>query len=315
MVVGTAVGRLSGMRDVLEIQQAITKAARRSLEKQGFLEIIPPVMSPATDPGLRGAKHFEVDFYGKVYKLTGSMIIHKIVAASALGKVFALSPCMRKEEIESAKTGRHLAEFWQIDVEMQGKKEDAMKVSEIVLRDVIKDVIETKEIVLKKLGRELKVPKLPLKRIAHKEAVKFSKELGFRTDEKGEISWEAEKALSKIFGGPFFIEDYPKGSRGFYDKSVSEKQLSFDLIYPEGFGEAVSGSERETDIGLVKRKLEAVGEKPQEYEWFIGLLGKGKIRQTAGFGFGLERLTRYICGLERIEEATPFPKVPGGEGV
>jgi asparaginyl-tRNA synthetase len=33
--------------------------------------------------------------------------------------------------------------------------------------------------------------------------------------------------------------------------------------------------------------------------------------QTAGFGIGVERFTRYICGLRAVWEARPYPKVAG----
>jgi asparaginyl-tRNA synthetase len=32
---------------------------------------------------------------------------------------------------------------------------------------------------------------------------------------------------------------------------------------------------------------------------------------SAGFGIGLERLTRYIAGLESVWQASAYPKVPG----
>ncbi len=32
---------------------------------------------------------------------------------------------------------------------------------------------------------------------------------------------------------------------------------------------------------------------------------------SAGFGIGIERLVRYICGFKRIDDVHPFPKVPG----
>jgi len=38
---------------------------------------------------------------------------------------------------------------------------------------------------------------------------------------------------------------------------------------------------------------------------------KRGVKPTAGFGVGLERLTRYICGLYHIQDAAPFSKVPG----
>jgi asparaginyl-tRNA synthetase len=146
----------------------------------------------------------------------------------------------------------------------------------------------------------------------------MARELGFEASEEEEIPHEAERAISIKVGEPFFIVDYPRGSRGFYDKidtRDSKKLLSFDLIYPCGFGEALSGSEREYDAELVKKKLAEGGEDPEAYKWFTELLDQKKIRATAGFGFGLERMTRYICGLESVEQATPFPKMPGGEGI
>jgi len=38
---------------------------------------------------------------------------------------------------------------------------------------------------------------------------------------------------------------------------------------------------------------------------------KAGVPFSVGFGIGVERLTRWICGLKTIWEAVPFPKVPG----
>jgi len=86
--------------------------------------------------------------------------------------------------------------------------------------------------------------------------------------------------------------------------------LAFDILFPQGFGEAASGSQREDVPELVVKKLKQVGEKAETYGWYLELLRKGKIIPTAGFGFGLERLTRFICGLETVAQAAPFPKLP-----
>jgi len=40
-------------------------------------------------------------------------------------------------------------------------------------------------------------------------------------------------------------------------------------------------------------------------------LAKNGLLPSAGFGIGIERLTRYICGLKTIDEASLFPKIPG----
>jgi len=39
------------------------------------------------------------------------------------------------------------------------------------------------------------------------------------------------------------------------------------------------------------------GENISEYHWYLNMLKDG-IPPSAGFGIGVERLTRWICGLE-----------------
>jgi len=197
------------MKTVLEIQDAILAAARKSLQKQGFLEIRPPIIAPVTDPGLRGAKQFEVDFYGRRWKLTSSMILQKMLAASALGKIFSISPCLRKEPPSAARTGRHLVEFWQIDVELsKADRDKAMETAEKLLYDII---CELAPFVKQKLDRDLKVPELPFKRLDYSEAVKLARKLGFEAKKGHEIPWEAEKAISMRFKDPLFHSGLPNG--------------------------------------------------------------------------------------------------------
>ena len=63
-------------------------------------------------------KRIEVDIYGKPVRTTASMIIHKLVASStAYPKLFILSPNIRIEKAERAKTGKHIYEFTQLDFE------------------------------------------------------------------------------------------------------------------------------------------------------------------------------------------------------
>lgn len=280
---------------------------RKFFEKEGFLEILSPIIEPFTDPGIRGAKFFEVDYYGKPYKLMSALTIHKPILATHLGKIFAFCPCARKEPEESKLTGRHLAQFWQIEVEIdKGSYEAAMQVLERLIVFVLKEVKEKCETELKTLGRDLKIPEIPFRRLTHKEAVCIAKRLGFEAYYDKELPWEAEKTISQHFSEPFFIIKYPKGSRGFYDKDDEEFLLDFDLILPEGFGEVSSGSEREYEYEKIKKKLDSM----EGFDLYLEVIKKG-IKPTAGFGVGLERLTRFICGLDSVWEATPFPKIPG----
>ena len=119
--------------------------------------------------------------------------------------------------------------------------------------------------------------------------------------------------IDGVFDEPFWLYDYPLTARGFYDREDPEQPgflRDFDLLYPEGFGEAISGGEREYQLERVLARMKARGEDPRDYGWYLEMLKEG-VTPSAGFGIGVERLTRYICGLENIWEALPFPKVPG----
>jgi len=295
---------------VLKIQSEIMYTVRAFLKEEGFLEIRSPIFEPFTDPGIRGAEFFKIDFYGRSYSLMSALTVHKPLLATHLGKIFSFCPCARKEAEISKHTGRHLAEFYQIEIEIPEKKcEDAMKLAEKLVSFVILDVKEKCKKELKTLKRVLKTPKLPFEILTYKEAVDLARKLGFEASYDKELPWEAEKAISMQFDRPFFIKFYPKGSRGFYDKDDGEFLLDFDLIYPEGFGEAISGSEREFEYEKVFEKLKKTGDI-EKFKLYLEILKRG-VKPTAGFGIGLERLTRYICGLDHIQEAAPFSKTPG----
>ncbi|MEM1987296.1 MAG: amino acid--tRNA ligase-related protein, partial [Candidatus Caldarchaeum sp.] len=70
------------------------------------------------------------------------------------------------------------------------------------------------------------------------------------------------------------------------------------------------GAEREYEYGKVLARLRESGENPAKYGWYLDMLKEG-IKPTSGFGIGLERLTRYLCGLQAVWEARPYPKVAG----
>jgi asparaginyl-tRNA synthetase len=286
------------------------RSIRRFLEKEGFLGILPPIVEAFTDPGIRGAKFFEVDYYGMPYKLMSAFTLHKPILATHLGKIFAFCPCARKEPEESRFTGRHLAQFWQVEVEIdEGSYEDAMRVLERLIQFVVREVKEKCEEELRLLGRDLKIPEVPFKRLTHKEAVDIAKKLGIEAYYDKELPWEAEKAISAKFSKPFFVVKYPRGSRGFYDKDSGEFLLDFDLLLPEGFGEVSSGSEREYEYEKIREKISQMCGL-DEFDLYLRIVRKG-VKPTAGFGLGLERLTRFVCGLDKIWDATPFPKIPG----
>lgn len=302
------------MRAVLRIQDEILTAIRDFLRGDGFVEVLAPIIGPVTDPGIRGAKQVLIDYYGTEFRLMSSMILYKQMAVSSLGKIFSLSPNIRIEPAETLKTKRHLAEFRQVDIEEAfASYEDSMSLGERLVVYVCKEVKLKCGKELGLLKRDLRIPAIPFKKLSYHEAVDMVHGMGFENGHGEEIPWEAEEALSAKFKEPFWITCYPLKARGFYyleDTARTGLLRDMDLILPDGYGEVVSGGEREHTYERVLKRLKASGEDPKIYKWYLEMLRYG-IPPSAGFGIGVERLTRWVCGLDSIWEAVPFPKVPG----
>ncbi|MFC4375371.1 asparagine synthetase A [Nocardia halotolerans] len=302
----------------LAMQAKFLAGAREFLTAEGFTELLPPIIGPVTDPGARGAKQVDIDYYGHRYKLMTSGILYKQASLLSFGKIFCLAPNVRLEPLETAVTHRHLVEFHQLDVEFaHGSRAQAMDLAERLTRHCVEHVVATCGRELEILGRDQgELTRAVARRYGrqrHSEVVGDLRELGHPQDEHTEIDWVGEELISTMREIPFFITDYPKGSRGFYDRESAQEPgvlRNFDLIFPGGFGEMMSGSEREADYGRVMRRIRETGENPAKYEWYLTLARKG-LPPSAGFGLGVERFTRFLGGLDAVWEATAYPKLPG----
>jgi asparaginyl-tRNA synthetase len=69
----------------------------------------------------------------------------------------------------------------------------------------------------------------------------------------------------------------------------------------------IGGSERETDLNVLTRKIEAMEIPVEAYQWYLDLRKYGSVPHS-GFGLGVERVMRWMCKLEHIRDATPFPR-------
>ena len=286
---------------VLKIQSEIRKILGDELRKKNFKEISPVILSPITDPLNHPTDPANINCYGENYSITQSMIFHKQIALKTVEKIFVFSPNVRLEPSIRNKTGRHLFEFTQLDLEVKdATREQIMELCEDLLIKLIQSIkTECKE-ELKLLNRKIKIPKKHFKIIKYKEAYnKYGKKF--------------EDILSNIHDEPVWLIDIPLKSREFYDKEDTKKPgilRDMDLIYPEGYGEALSGGEREYKYNRVKKRIHQKGQTLEQFKDYINLVKKG-LPPSAGFGIGIERLTRFICGLKTIEEASLFPKIPG----
>jgi asparaginyl-tRNA synthetase len=106
------------------------------------------------------------------------------------------------------------------------------------------------------------------------------------------------------------VYNWPSKIKAFYMKEVDgqpEFVKGVDLLAPDGFGEIIGGSERETDIDILLRKIEEHELDQADFEWYLDLRRFGSVPHS-GFGLGLERLVRWSCDLHHVRETIPFPR-------
>ena len=299
---------------MLVVQQWLVYYAREFLIGRGFIEALPPMISPCSDPGLRGAKKLRTRLYGYEYELMSSVIMFKQALASSLERIFFVARNVREEPADNLKTGRHLCEFTQIDIEWAfASMWDVMKLAEEMLKYTIEKVMDRCKSIIEEFNPDLKAPSPPFKVLTYEEAVELLRDHGVETPKGKELTQEGERVLSSMFDEPIWITHYPKTSRGFYYIEAPEApghNRDFNLLLPKGYGEVIDGGEREYRLDKIIERLKLMGEDPTRYSWFLDLARIG-IPPSAGFGLGVERLTRYVLGLKYIWEAVPFPKVPG----
>lgn len=317
---GTPGSHLSSERTraVIAVQNEVLVAVREQLHELGFTELLPPIIGPVTDPGVRGSKQVDIDYYGHRYKLMTSAILYKQASLHAFDKIFCIAPNVRLEPLETCNTSRHLAEFHQIDVEVAGAtREEIMSLAESLVTNSVRRVLSARSAELDSLGRDTdalaSILAQPFDHMTHTDATEALHGIGHDQNPDGEIDWQAEVLLAERAPRPFFVTDYPKGCRGFYDRESLERPgvlRNFDLLAPEGYGELCSGSEREFDYKAIVTRMRETGENPAKYGWYLDMVRDG-IKASSGFGIGLERFTRYIAGLDMVWQASAYPKVPG----
>jgi len=286
---------------VLTLSSEIMRAAGAFLRDEGFLEILPVLLSPITDPLHHDTYAGTVDFYGTPFQLMKSMIFHKQIALRTIPRIFCFAPNVRMEPSERAALGRYLAEFVQLDLEVRdATRDDIIALGERLVTAVFRAVTDRCAAELASLGRTLAIPSSPFVQLNYARAA-------------SRFGEPFDDALSASLDSPAWVIDFPRRVREFYDRedpSRPDVLLDMDLVYPEGYGEALSGGEREHELPRILDRLRRDGIARERFSKYLTLVEEG-IPRSAGFGIGIERLTRYIAGLDRIEDTRLFPKVPG----
>jgi asparaginyl-tRNA synthetase len=303
--------RTQRMTAILKIRSTIFGAIHDYFRTNGFYEYQSPTFQSIQCEG--GSTLFEVDYFKqKGVFLAQTWQLYAEPAIFPLEKIYTIAPSFRAEK---SKTSRHLTEYWHAEMEQAWANfADIIDHGEGVLKHIVKKVLETNEVELKILNRNLNKlrPTVEKKfpRMTYDEAIKKLKKQGMDVTWGKDLRTIEEDILSKLYDTPLVITGYPKAVKAFYMKEDPKNPkvvYGVDFIGPEGYGEIIGGSERESDIEEIKKKLIEMGEKPEEYEFYLDTRRYGSVPH-GGFGLGVERVIAWVCGLENIKDAIPFPR-------
>ena len=299
------------MQAILKIRSKYVQAREEFFTKEGFHRFDAPILQPSQSEG--GSTVFEVKYYDKKTYLAQTWQLYAEAAVQSLERIYNFGPTFRAEK---SKTSRHLSEFWM--AEMEAAWMDLHEVSEFAKKELkycIKKTAEECEEELKLLGQDpqklIEMTKKEWPTIKYREAIKIIKEKdGIDIPFGKDLRTEEERAIMQHYDTPIVVTHYPVEAMGFYkprDPEQPDEALCFDMLSPKLGTEIVGGSQRSMDIEDMKQRLSAEGEDTKDYEWYFDLRRYGGVPHS-GYGVGTERVIMWICGLDSIRDAIPFPR-------
>ncbi|MGC9037475.1 MAG: asparagine--tRNA ligase [Candidatus Micrarchaeia archaeon] len=307
--------RSTRMTTILKLRSYVFRYAREFLDKRGFYEITPPLITVAG--GETGADLFEVNYFGEKAYLTESSQLYAEVLIFALEKVYSFAPSYRAEK---SRTTKHLAEYWHLEPEMAYYDiNKSMKLQERLVSYIANKVAEHEDL-LKVLNVDpagLKAVKPPFKRVTYEQAIEIINSKGGHLKWGDDFGVPEEKMLTENEEKPIFVTDWPRELKAFYARPNPKDPrtvLSDDMQAPHGHGEIIGGTERVWNYEELMQRIrefeQAKGIKfnLENYDWWIDLRRYGSVPHS-GFGMGMERLIKWLLNLDHIRDAIPFPRV------
>jgi len=270
-----------------------------------------------------GKVDFSKDFFGKPTNLTVSGQLNGETFAMAFKNIYTFGPTFRAE---NSNTTRHAAEFWMIEPEIAfADLDDDMRLAEDMIKYIISYVLEhapeemaffNERVDTGLLERLNHVLSSDFGHITYTDAVKILEEhndrFAYPVYWGCDLQTEHERFLTEeVFKRPVFVTDYPKDIKAFYMKLNPDGKTvaAMDCLVP-GIGEIIGGSQREDNYDLLKARIEELGMRTEDYDFYLDLRKYGSARH-AGFGLGFERCVMYLTGVSNIRDAIPFPRTVG----
>jgi asparaginyl-tRNA synthetase len=305
--------RWSEGANVASVKAALLRAAQDTLDAEGFTQVVAPILTELSGACGEPGTLIPVSVQGRQGYLRQTSQLHLEPLMRELGRVYSVGRSFRAERRSS---DRHLTEFTLIEAEAAGwSLPELMSLMEHMTLKMLRYAATTTPAQLRALDAdpdEMLAVQAPFKRITYDEAIVALQRAGFFIEWGEDLSNRHEIALTEMAGGPLFVTHYPVETRFFtmkvcrHDPRVVE---CCDLLLP-GVGEVMGASETEPDAAVLEARMSSsrsirqivdLGGNTGDYAWYLEMHRANSTRQ-AGFGLGFERLVRYVCKLETIQQ-------------
>jgi len=297
---------------IFKIRSKIAKILTNFFDENGFININTPKLTMLGAES--GAELFKVDYFGSPIYLSQSPQIYKQMFMNAgFERVYEIAPVFRAEK---SHTNRHVTEFTGVDFEMAFIKDenDLMDVAEEMIKYLLTNLKKECVDELKLLKVNHTIPK-KIPRITMQEAKKLIAEKGKKYSDEEDLDPEGEKLIGQVikekFGSEFvFLTNYPWEVRPFYHMKPDNDDKgtrSFDLLF-NGV-EICTGSQREHRLNILEKQAKEKDVDLKTMQKYTEIFRYG-IPPHGGIGFGLDRITQKLLGLDNIREVILLPRDP-----
>lgn len=309
--------RVIGLRNpretaIFKIQDRLLEGARRYFYENDFTEMKTPKL--LAEPTEGGAEVFTLDYFGKTASLAQSAQFYKQIMVGIFERTFEMGPTYRAE---LSATTRHMTEYITIDAELGFVTFDELReFAHGALKYVVDFVWEecaaelkmwdAKKPVLSDKATSITMAKVhELYQAATGEEIKDKKDL-LPAEEK----WICEYAAKELGTEAVFVTEWPSSSMKFYHKKTEgQEELCdrSDFLFRGVEIMTCPMREHRYEVLLAQMKEQGLDSSHEGFQAYLSAFKYG-LPPHGGFGWGLERTTEKIIGLDNVKEATLFPR-------
>lgn len=309
--------------EVYSLTSYLLKAIRDTLFTYNFSEITPSILSSRFEPGanhsiaVMGNKSLpnikwvtEKDPNTRVilegydaYYLPVSHVVEKQMALEFLDRVYCFAPCLRLLMDGENKSGKHLSNFFQVEIEWRNTDiNEVFSLGEEILSSIAENLLKVLPVDFIKETKNLKSLTLrPYGKITFQEALEMVNAV---SDNPKDLTSEQDAQISNKFDRPFWVYDYPPGIRdSLYKRNERGLYDTYDLMLPFGYGELSTGGVRPESYEEIIRQSQSLSKEiSSDYaEW-----KKNSNVQSSGFGIGFERLLKFCFNSQSILDVRQY---------